>query len=141
MYDDLPDRALSIRQPWAFLIVNRWKPIENRSRRTHYRGPVAIHASLTGEDDVWLDLVAGRHPVTGDKLSFSIDTGHKLRPAGSEYGGIVGVADIVDCVEESNGDWFVGPYGYVLANQRRVPFIPCKGALGFFKWKDRIINE
>ena len=38
-------KALSIRQPWAWLIVHGSKRVENRSRRTHYRGPVLIHAS------------------------------------------------------------------------------------------------
>lgn len=48
-------------------------------------------------------------------------------------GGIVGVADIVDCVEAHPSPWFFGPYGFVLANARPLPFTPCKGALGFFK--------
>ena len=30
--------ALSIRQPWAWLIVNGYKDIENRDWKTHYRG-------------------------------------------------------------------------------------------------------
>lgn len=38
-------KALSIRQPWAWLIVNGFKDIENRSWHTKYRGPVLIHAS------------------------------------------------------------------------------------------------
>ncbi len=38
--------ALSVHQPWAWLIVAGFKHIENRSRRTHYRGPVLIHAGL-----------------------------------------------------------------------------------------------
>ena len=37
-------RALSIMQPWAWLIVNRHKPIENRSWHTNFRGHVLIHA-------------------------------------------------------------------------------------------------
>ena len=41
----LPRQAISIRQPWAWLIVHGWKNIENRMWRTSYRGPVLIHAS------------------------------------------------------------------------------------------------
>jgi hypothetical protein len=37
-------KALSIRQPWAWLIVTGYKDIENRSWRTNYRGPLLIHA-------------------------------------------------------------------------------------------------
>ncbi|MFJ4787628.1 VVA0879 family protein [Streptomyces sp. NPDC088794] len=38
-------RVLSIRQPWAFAVAEGFKPIENRSQRTHHRGPIFIHAS------------------------------------------------------------------------------------------------
>src|SRR5690606_36026391 len=36
--------VLSIRQPWAWLICNGGKDIENRNWRTLYRGHVFIHA-------------------------------------------------------------------------------------------------
>lgn len=36
--------ALSIRQPWAGLILGGWKPCENRTWTRPYRGPVIIHA-------------------------------------------------------------------------------------------------
>jgi hypothetical protein len=38
-------KALSIRQPWAFLIVNGFKPLENRTWKTQTRGEILIHAS------------------------------------------------------------------------------------------------
>ena len=34
--------AIAIRQPWAWLIVNGYKEIENRSWRTRVRGPLLI---------------------------------------------------------------------------------------------------
>jgi hypothetical protein len=39
-------KIITIRQPWAHLIVNGSKNIENRTWPTSYRGPVLIHASL-----------------------------------------------------------------------------------------------
>lgn len=36
--------ALSIQQPWAWLLVNGFKPVENRSWPTKVRGRIAIHA-------------------------------------------------------------------------------------------------
>lgn len=57
---------------------------------------------------------------------------------GKGTGGIIGVADVVDCVEICESDWFVGKYGFILANQRPVPFIPVKGALGFFDWRKNL---
>ena len=38
-------KALSIRQPWAWLIVNSHEDVENRTWRTRERGPVLVHAS------------------------------------------------------------------------------------------------
>jgi len=39
--------ALSIRHSWAWLIVNGYKPIDNRDWSTTYRGEFLIHASKT----------------------------------------------------------------------------------------------
>lgn len=41
-------KALSVRQPWADLIVTGQKAIETRSWRTAYRGRLLIHASRHG---------------------------------------------------------------------------------------------
>src|SRR6267378_3713180 len=49
---DLPCRhmkIISIRQPWASLIVSGVKDVENRTWSTRYRGPVLIHASRTAD--------------------------------------------------------------------------------------------
>ena len=55
--------ALSVRQPWAWLIVNGVKDIENRLWRTHHRGPSLIHASLSAggcTDDIeWVERKHG----------------------------------------------------------------------------------
>ena len=44
-------RAISIRQPWAYAILHLGKDVENRPMRTHYRGRIFIQASLTMERD------------------------------------------------------------------------------------------
>lgn len=38
-------KALSIRQPWAWLIVHGGKDIENRSWHTKFRGRFLVHAA------------------------------------------------------------------------------------------------
>jgi hypothetical protein len=135
IYPDLPIKALSIRQPWLSLILFDGKNIENRTRRNSHRGPVALHASLNIEKDVLADIVRGVHPVTGSAFKAQ-------RPGCYEQvGGIVGVADIVDCVDRSGSDWFVGRYGFVLVNARPVPFIPVRGALGFFDWRKMLEKD
>lgn len=120
-------KALSIMQPWAWLIVNGHKAIENRDWRCHYRGPILIHAGKKVDKDTLQDLRDRWHPVLGTVLPNEI-----VAPDHIETGGIVGEAEIVDCVERSDDPWFVGRYGIVLRNAKPLPFRPCKGALGFF---------
>lgn len=131
IYPDLPVKAISIRQPWAALIIYGGKDIENRSRRTNFRGSVALHASMTIEGDIVFDLENALHPCTG--RLFRSDAVERRRHLVT--GGIVGVADVIDCVDHYPSEWFFGPYGYVLANARPVDFIPCPGALGLFDWR------
>lgn len=134
-YQHLPDRALSIRQPWAWAIINAGKDIENRSWRTSFRGPVCIHAAQATPND---EFVAARDFIS----SLKIRQGYLRHPmpqwrTAIAKGGIIGTAEIVDCVEESASPWFMGPFGFVLANVEPVPFIYVKGALGFFDWRKR----
>ncbi len=37
-------RVLSVRQPWTDCLLHHGKPVENRTRKTHYTGLVVIHA-------------------------------------------------------------------------------------------------
>ena len=137
IHPDSPERAISIRQPWASLIIYDGKNIENRSRRTNYRGPVALHASMTIEGDIVSAIVNDIHPCTGRLFnSEAVEQGRHL-----VTGGIVGVADVIDCVDRYPSEWFFGPYGYVLANARPVEFIPCPGALGLFDWRKALSKQ
>lgn len=111
-------RCLSIRQPWAYKIIFGGKDIENRSWKTPYRGPILIHASKTPDKN------------------FGWNPG--LMPTSC----IIGIIDLVDCVEYSKSRWFQGPYGFVLANPR--PFskpIPAKGKLKLYSVPDELIHE
>ena len=115
-------KALSIRQPWADAIIWHGKDVENRSWPTRYRGPVLIHAAKAWGKAERADL-AFVEDMTATKLE---DTDRPL------LGGIIGRAEIVDCVEAMDSRWFFGPYGFVLRNAEALPFQPCRGALGFF---------
>jgi hypothetical protein len=103
-------KILSIRQPWAHLIVRGAKNIENRSWATKYRGPFLIQASLN------VDRQACRE--------------YGLDPAELPTGGIVGTAEIINCVTGHRSKWFQGPYGFVLRNRRPLRFTKWPGSLG-----------
>jgi hypothetical protein len=108
-------KIISIRQPWASLIVCGIKDVENRTWSTRYRGPVLVHASLRADDISSVDLVRyyGAFP-----------------PSDQPRGGIVGVVEIVDCVRPHSSQWYApGCWAFVLANARKLPFVEWKGAL------------
>ena len=117
--EPLPTVALSIQQPWAWAIVNGGKTIENRTWRTRFRGAFLIHASQRFDND-------GERFVLGMCPDLP---GRDQLPRG----GIVGVAELFDCVTRSDNEWFFGPVGFVLRNARPLPFMPCRGHLSFFE--------
>lgn len=131
-------KAISIMQPWAWLIVNGHKDIENRTWSTTYRGRVLIHAGKKMDTDASDSILQGYHPVTYDGGDDDLPDGllgsyiDALPEVKNQCGGIVGEAEIVDCVSTSGSLWFVGPYGFVIRNARPLPFRPCRGQLGFF---------
>lgn len=116
-------KALSIRQPWAWLIIHGGKDIENRSRRTHLRGRIYVHASqgMTRDEYTIGELMAEENGV---KLPAFDDL---------QRGGIIGTVEIVDCVDDHQSPWYFGPFGYVVANPEPLPFQPCRGHLSYFE--------
>lgn len=130
---DLPELALSVRQPWAWAIIHAGKDIENRSWRQpnpglRFRGPVCIHASTGMGRDEFEDAIDSVEFMAGPSVRFLPQARELVR------GAIIGVVDVVDIVRQSSSPWWCGPVGLVLANARAVEPIPCKGQLGFFKW-------
>lgn len=120
----IPDFSLpilSIRQPWAWLIVNCHKPVENRGWPTRVRGPILIHAGKQWDKD--FDYEWGE-----DLIQSQIPIASKM-----ELGGIVGMASISDCVSQMDSPWFFGLYGFILKGAHPLPFYPLKGQLGFFR--------
>lgn len=118
-------KVLSVRQPWADLIVSGPKDVENRARRSNYRGPLLIHASQAVDSQGMEELITELRQV-GDEDGIAF---HSNSPTGC----IVGLVEMVDCVTEHPSDWFEGPFGYVLEKPLLfVHPIPMKGKLGIY---------
>ena len=115
-------RAISIRQPWAWLIVNGYKPVENRDWKTTYRGHCLIHAGKM-IDRAGYEFVKDQFP----ELYAMLPPVDKI-----ERGGVVGMVKITDCVEKHLSLWFFGKYGFVMDDAATLPFFPHAGQLGFF---------
>ena len=117
-------KRLSVRQPWAWLIVAGYKPVENRTWRTSYRGPLLIHASQAMEPE---DFPMQRE---------WIETCGLVIPEDLPRGAIVGAATLTDVWDKKKFErpgirWFEGPYGFKMEDA--VEFaepIPCRGQLG-----------
>lgn len=114
-------KALTIRQPWAWAIVAGYKHIENRSRRTNYRGPLLVHAGAQ------LDSA-------GFEFLWRVGL-HKKLPVDLPTGGLIGVVQLADCIKRSKSEWALpGYWHWVLRDPRefRKP-LACRGRLGIFE--------
>lgn len=149
--EPLEIRVLSVMQPWAdCLMLDKW--VENRSWRTHYRGPLWIQAGL--KSDCGPDEETEFRHIPGDRIR-----GH-----------IIGRVNLLECALQSdlNAVWkyvnghrktiterqeelrafvprsnarkwsYVGNsdgYCWIVGNPRWLKDpIPCTGKLGIFKF-------
>jgi hypothetical protein len=111
-------KALTVRQPWAWLIVNGYKPVEYRTWQTHHRGELYIIASQR--------LDAGEIAVA---TAWAKNHGVTL-PEEVDCGGIVGKVTL-DRVSGVKGD-----YEWHLSHATPLPFVACKGGLGILTLTD-----
>lgn len=133
-------KALSIKQPWAWLICSGYKDCENRNwslpKSFYLPQRIYVHASKKVDDEgaIWLWENKERLGIQGViKEWTNICNFWK----GSF---LIGSVDIVGQITENdlewfgNPKWFVGEYGFLLANPTlfNTP-IPYKGQLGFFE--------
>lgn len=118
--------ALSLRQPWAWLVVHGGKDIENRVWSTTRRGPILLHAAkgMTKREywDAW--QFAGRPE--------DMPSAEALM-----RGGLVGATEIHAVIQPTARpivQWHMAEqYGYRLRKTVALPFRPLKGSLGFFR--------
>ena len=129
-------KALSIRQPEAWLICVGYKDVENRSWETKFRGRIYVHASL------YKGLMP--HMLGWYTMRLTRDEMIHWEKSKPEYGAIIGEVDIVDCkyrFPDENDNLYSkwhdpGAFGFKLVNPvlYKKP-IPYKGQLKFFEVK------
>lgn len=121
--------ALSVRQPWAWFLAYGFKNVENRNWKTKFRGQFLIHAAKGMTYEEWLSAIKFAREVCGitrDQLAAGGDFSQLQR------GGVIGVAEIHDCVTSSHSPWFMGTHGFMVRNAKPLPFTPWRGQLNFF---------
>ena len=109
-------RTLTVRQPWANLIIHHGKNVENRSWATPYRGTVLIHAGQRYEP-------SGK--TFAENLGISV-------PTELPQGVILGSVELVACVLDSESPWAIkGMWHWILVNPKPVKeCLWIKGQLG-----------
>jgi predicted transcriptional regulator len=118
-------KTLSLKQPFAELVVSGKKTIELRNWNTKFRGKFLIHASKTPNSKAMKRFGFDKLPV----------------------GVIIGEAELIEVKKYGNdsehkkdknkhlADSYWGKYGFVLKNARRIKPIEAKGKLGFWDFE------
>lgn len=129
-------KALTIKEPWASLIIDKYKTYEFRSWHTKYRGKIYIHASTSIDKESLKQF---------NDYNISIKPGH-----------IIGEAEITDCILVSDafdqelrqkdkqvyGSDHLGYYAWQLKNIKKYENpIPAKGQLGLWNFEIETIKE
>ena len=126
-------KAISIRQPWAELILQGRRTIEPRTWQTNYRGRIAIHASQTVREEAC--------------VAYGLDPARVVR------GALVGTVELAGILPLDERGWealrdqhlslrdFPGPmFGWRLEDPLRLPQpIPMRGRMSLFNVPDEVI--
>jgi hypothetical protein len=124
--------ALSLKQPWAALLVHGLKTVEVRRWPTARRGRVLIHAAKVSDErpEAWAHVP------------------RELHEAARLVGGIVGAGELTGCVPYRSAQafsedqprhlndpaWYRGGvlYGFTFTHLTPLPFRPLPGWMRFF---------
>ena len=133
-------KTLSVKQPWAWLICAGYKDIENRTRKTNYRGRILIHASKTKLEEYYEIITEfSRAGYTIVMIYDKKEYKGKCIPfyECSEMQAIIGEVTIVDCVQNYKSKWAEpGSWHWVLADPVLYdkPILNIKGKLGLWEY-------
>jgi hypothetical protein len=126
-------KALSFKQPYAWLIANGYLLVDDRTWGTQYRGPILIHASkgIYQEYYSYIKLNTDVPIPAIDLLGF---------------GGVVGIASLVHCsrpgelpegISRQQRAHFCGIhqdyFGFLFEQAMPLTLMPCAGKLGIFE--------
>ena len=125
-------KVLSIKEPWASLIMNGTKKIETRSWKTKYRGEIYIHASLS------------KAKITKSEVY------ELIKDMNFKCGYIICKCNLVDCIYMTDeyvndmkinhyeeyicGHYEVGRYAWIVEDVKVIEPIEAKGKLGLWNY-------
>jgi ASCH domain len=136
-----PEFALSLKQPWAALVVQGLKTIEVRRWPTARRGRILIHAARVPDNrgEAWKHVT----PALLDLAQLQ--------------GGIIGSVDLTDCLRYADlpnfladqtahynePSWYEPPlmFGFKFADAKVLPFQRYPGWFRFFSIKPELMES
>lgn len=144
-------RALTVRQPWATLLVAGWKRQETRTRALRTFGVTAIHAGLAMPCRIGERIQIGPFEVERDRGGLLLRGGSLAWPYRLPLGAVVGTVDFFQCrpttslehqpsdVERSLGDHSPGRFAWSTSSPTRISRpVPATGQLGLWTLPDDV---
>jgi hypothetical protein len=155
-------KAITLHQPWAGLCFGQFKPFVTRSWSVKYRGLILIHSSPNLICDfgrkLWSDLaphavdaafrLVGLDPDSYPDLRAESLAYHSACLEGCEFGRILGIVELVDCVpaeeavpwlsagQKLTGNFSEGRWAWKIKPfQKYSPTIPEIGHQNFWDYK------
>lgn len=149
-------KVLTVKQPWAFLLVAGIKDVENRNCPTNYRGELFIHASVEKSFDwdalIWLmeqkqmgalwAVVRHFGLILNDKPEKSTITKHH-----DEFGAILGSVNLDCCIQNPPSSWEIpslslssswampdSKFYWFVSNAKPIQPIPARGKLSIWNY-------
>lgn len=120
-------KALSIKQPWAWLIANGYKSIETRTWATEHRGELLIVSSLKPCKEAM------------EFLRSNIEVFRLLESVDFEYGKAIAIVNLAECRPMTKADQdaalcdiYPNAYSWVLDNVMKIRPFPVKGWLKLY---------
>jgi hypothetical protein len=133
-------KTLTIKEPWATLIIDGIKDVENRTWRTNYRGKILIHTSkkvfnyfrhVAFNTDQYIDIV---HGYGASSCNYD-----KIFDKELIYGAIIGEVELVDVIRGSESVWSESEcWHWLLKNPMRYdkPVLNVKGKLSLWDYNE-----
>lgn len=121
-------KVLSLKQPWAELVLQGRKKIELRKWNTNFRGKFLIHASKNVDGAAMKEFGFVELPL-GKIVGKVFLTEVKKYDSAEEF-------EKDSDLHLASSDW--GLYGFILEGVSRVEEISCKGKLGFWDFDGEV---
>lgn len=137
-------KAITIWQPWAYMLIVGLKRYETRSWKTNYRGPLAIHAAAKADSAIKQTMDINLYNYLNNEVLL-------YHARDLPRGCVVGVCELVEChkidadfmkslnsQEKRFGNFVIGGYAWQIKNMSMLANpIYIKGQQRLWEWRKK----